>query len=107
LDDDLIRPDVSIHVLSDLRDPLQTFLRVMVVLNLRALVCELALKCAPYVLREPDGRCARIVLFALTFQFLVLEQLSVGSVRREVLNARGYEHLSSTLLLDQYLCSDA
>jgi hypothetical protein len=35
-----------------------------------------------------------------------LVQLFVGNVMREALNARGYELLSSTLLLDQYLCSD-
>jgi hypothetical protein len=45
-------------------------------------------------------------LCALTFQSLALVQLSVGNVMREALNARGYELLSSKLLLDQYLCSD-
>ena len=88
LDDDLIRLDVSIHVLCEFRDPLQTFQRVKEVLNLCALVHVLG------------------VLFALTFQSLALVQLSVGNVMREALNARGYELPSSKLLQDQYLCSD-
>jgi hypothetical protein len=46
------------------------------------------------------------VLCALTFQSLALVQLSVGNVKREALNARGYELPSSKQLLDQYLCSD-
>jgi hypothetical protein len=37
---------------------------------------------------------------------LALVQLFVGNVKREALNAQGYELLSSRLLLDQYLCSD-
>jgi hypothetical protein len=53
-----------------------------------------------------DDPCALNVLCAQTFQSLALVQLSVGSVMREALNARGYELPSSTLLLDQYLCSD-
>jgi hypothetical protein len=48
----------------------------------------------------------RNVPFALTLQSLALVQLSAGSVRREALNAQGYELLSSRLLLDQYLYSD-
>jgi hypothetical protein len=77
LGDDQIRLDVSIHGLCESRDPLQTSQRVKEVLNLCALVRGLA-----------------------------LVQLSVGSVMREALNARGYELPSSKLLLDQYLCSD-
>jgi len=57
----------------------------------------------PYVL---NVLCALNVLFALTFQSLVLVQLSVGNVMREALNARGYGLPSSKQLLDQYLCSD-
>jgi hypothetical protein len=106
LDDDLIRLDVSIHVSCESRDPLQTLQRVMVALNLCALAYVLALKCVPYALCELDDQCARSVLFALTFQSLALVQLSVGNVKREALNARGYELLSSKRLLDQYLCSD-
>jgi hypothetical protein len=59
--------------------------------------------CAQYVL---DALFFLNVLCALTFQSLALVQLSVGSVMREALNARGYELPSSKLLLDQYLCSD-
>jgi hypothetical protein len=77
LDDDLIQLNVSIHGLCESLDPLQTFRLVKEALNLRALVRGEA-----------------------------LVQLSVGNVKREVLNARGYELPSSKLLLDQYLCSD-
>jgi hypothetical protein len=53
-----------------------------------------------------DDPYALNVLCALTFQSLALVQLSVGNVKREALNARGYGLLSSKQSLDQYLCSD-
>jgi hypothetical protein len=59
--------------------------------------------CAQCVLDDPY---ALNVLCALTFLSLALVQLSVGNVKREALNARGYELPSLKLLLDQYLCSD-
>jgi hypothetical protein len=68
---DLIRQDVSIHVLCESRDPLRTFQHVMVALNLCALVRELALMFYLYVL---DVRYDLSVLFALMFQSLFLEQ---------------------------------
>jgi hypothetical protein len=83
LDDDLNQQDVSIHVLCESRDPLQTFQRVMEALNLRALMHGLALKFYRYVLDVRCAQCARSVLFALTFQSLALVQLSVGNVMRE------------------------
>jgi hypothetical protein len=71
--------------------------------------CDLSLVrdlCDQYVLVGRCAQCALNVLFALTFQSLALVQLSVGNVKREALNARGYGLPSSKLLLDQYLCSD-
>jgi hypothetical protein len=82
---------------------------VKVALNLCALPGD------PYVL---DARslvrdlCALVLLNALnvlcapTFQSLALVQLSVGNVKREALNARGFELPSLKPLLDQYLYSD-
>jgi len=111
-DDDLIQLDVQTHEWCEYRDPLQTLQRVMDALNLCALqgvrhgLDALSLErdlSDQYVL---DAQCALNVLFALTFQSLALVQLSVGSVMREALNARGYELPSSKQLLDQYLCSD-
>jgi hypothetical protein len=64
---------------------------------------ELDALCAPSLVRDLNVRCA---LVFLTFHSLALVQLSVGNVKREALNVRGYELPSSKLLLDQYLCSD-
>ena len=103
LDGDLIQLGVSIHVLCESRDPLQTSQRVKEALNRYAVVHVLALKFCRCVL---DDQCALNALVALTFQSLALAQLFVGNVMREAFNALGYERPSSTLLLDQYLCSD-
>jgi hypothetical protein len=68
--------------------------------------------CVLSLVRDQGAQCVLDALFflnvlcALTFQSLALVQLSVGNVKREALNARGYELPSSKLLLDQYLCSD-
>jgi hypothetical protein len=103
LGDDQIRLDVSIHGLCESRDPLQTSRHVKEALNLCALAHVLVLKFYRCVL---DDQFALSVLCALTFQSSALVQLSVGNVMREALNAQGCELPSSTLLLDQYLCSD-
>jgi hypothetical protein len=97
---------VSIHVLCESRDPLQTSQRVKVALNLCALVRVLALKFYRCVLDGQFAQCARSVLFALTFLSLALVQWSAGNVTHEALNARGYGLPYSKQLLDQYLCSD-
>jgi hypothetical protein len=54
-----------------------------------------------------DDPYALNVQCVLTFQSLALVQLSAGNVMREALSARGCALLSSKLLLDQYLYSDA
>jgi hypothetical protein len=100
LDGDLIQQDVNIHVLCESRDPSQTFQRVMVALNLCALLHVLALTFYRYVL---DDQCVLSVLLSQTYS---LVQWSSGNVMRVALNARGYALPSLKLLLDQYLCSD-
>jgi len=72
-------------------------LDALCVLSLVRDLCDLCGLDDPYALNA---------LCALTFQSLALVQLSVGSVKREALNARDYGLLSSKLLLDQYLYSD-